>query len=78
MKTIFKAYIVVTLIVAAILIGFYALSGSSVTIGSCGSALLLSAIASVIVMVVWYLVCLWISGPVARFFNKIFEAIGRG
>lgn len=71
-----KAYIGITLIVAAILISF-SVMGNSVTLETCGYALLISAIATAVVMLIWYVVGMWICDPIARFFTKAFEVMGR-
>jgi putative Mn2+ efflux pump MntP len=71
-----KAYIGITLIVAAILISISAM-GNSVTLETCGYALLISAIATAVVMLIWYVVGMWICEPIARFLTKTFELMGR-
>jgi len=71
-----KAYIGITLIIAAILISISAM-GNSVTLETCGYALLISAIATAVVMLIWYVVGMWICEPIARFFTKAFEVMGR-
>jgi putative Mn2+ efflux pump MntP len=74
--SIVKAYIGITLIVAAILVSF-SVMGNSVTLETCGYALLISAIATAVVMLIWYVVGMWICEPIARFFTKAFEVMGR-
>jgi membrane protein DedA with SNARE-associated domain len=75
--SIVKAYIGITLIVTSILVGLCALSGSEVTSQTFGYALLIAAIASAAVMLIWYFIGMLIMRPVVRFFAKTFELIGK-
>jgi hypothetical protein len=77
MKKISKTFLFVTLIVTAILLGFYALSGRVIAIEDCLYAIIIATIVSIIVLAVWFAIAYVISCPVARSLNKLFEMIGR-
>ena len=72
-----KAYLTVTAVITAILIGVAKIFGNDLTLISCGNALLFSAIATAIVMAIWFIVGLWICTPIVKFLNRIFELAGR-
>ena len=75
--SIVKAYIGITLIVTSILVGLCALSGSEINYQTFSYVLLTAAIASAVVMLIWYFVGMWVMRPVVRFFTKTFELIGK-
>jgi hypothetical protein len=76
-KVIFKTFLIVTVILAAILLGFHALSGRVITIEDCFYAIIIAIIVSIIVLAVWFAIAYVVSGPVVRSLNKLFEMIGR-
>ena len=76
MKKLFKEFILVTAVLAAILIiAQYCIGG--ITLAMCGHLLICSAVVTAIVMAIWVVVGMWVSGPVTRFINKTFELMGR-
>jgi len=76
-KVIFKTFLIVTVILAAILLGFHALSGRVIAIEDCLYAIIIATIVSIIVLAVWFAIAYVVSCPVARSLNKLFEMIGR-
>jgi putative Mn2+ efflux pump MntP len=76
MKKLFKEFVLVTAILAAILIIAQSCMGG-VTLAMCGHLLLCSAVTTAIVMAIWVAVGIWVCGPVTRFLNKTFELMGR-
>ena len=76
MKKLFKEFVLVTAILAAILIIAQSCMGG-ITLAMCGHLLLCSAVTTAIVMVIWVAVGMWVCGPVTRFLNKTFELMGR-
>ena len=76
MKKLFKEFVIVAAILAVVLIiAQYCMGG--ITLAMCGYLLICSAVISAIVMVIWVVVGMWVSGPVTRFINKTFELMGR-
>jgi hypothetical protein len=76
MRKLFKEFILVTAVLAAILIiAQYCIGG--ITLAMCGHLLLCSAVTTAIVMAIWVAVGIWVCGPVTRFLNKTFELMGR-
>ena len=76
-KVIFKTFLIVTVILSAILLGFHALSGRVIAIEDCLYAIIIATIVSIIVLAVWFAIAYVVSCPVARSLNKLFEMIGR-
>ena len=76
MKKLFKEFVIVAAILAVILIiAQYCMGG--ITLAMCGHLLICSAVVTAIVMAIWVVVGMWVSGPVTRFINKTFELMGR-
>jgi Kef-type K+ transport system membrane component KefB len=72
-----KAFVIVTAIVTLILLGVFSILGGEITPVVYGYVVLFSAIFTAAVMVIWFIVGMWVSGPVIRFLNRTFELMGR-
>jgi hypothetical protein len=72
-----KAFVIVTAIVTLILLGVFSILGGEITPVVYGYVVLFSAIFTAAVMVIWFIVGMWGSGPVISFLNRTFELMGR-
>lgn len=77
MKALTKVFLTMTAMIAFIIIAFYCITGSEITLDICSFAITIAVVVSAVVIAVWYLVGMWVCGPFAKYLTKTIEMVGR-